>query len=79
MPRTVRPLSDAAIRAAKPRAKPFRLFDGTGLYLDVQPSGSKLWRLKYRFAGKEKRLALGASRAADGRGRSAPSPSGPPR
>jgi integrase len=60
MPRTVRPLSDAAIRAAKPRAKPFRLFDGTGLYLDVQPSGSKLWRLKYRFAGKEKRLALGA-------------------
>jgi hypothetical protein len=79
MPRTVRPLSDAAIRAAKPREKPFRLFDGGGLYLEIHPSGSKLWRLKYRFAGKEKRLALGASRAADGRGRSAPSPSGPPR
>jgi hypothetical protein len=40
--------------------KPFRVFDGAGLYLEVQPSGSKLWRLKYRFAGKEKRLALGA-------------------
>ena len=60
MPRTVRPLSDAAIRAAKPRAKPFRLFDGLGLYIEVHPSGAKLWRMKYRFDGKEKRLAFGA-------------------
>jgi len=52
-------LSDAAIRKAKPADKPLRLFDGGGLYLEISPSGSKLWRLKYRFAGKEKRLALG--------------------
>ena len=52
-------LSDSAIRKAKPADKPIRLFDGGGLYLEISPSGSKLWRLKYRFAGKEKRLALG--------------------
>jgi hypothetical protein len=52
-------LSDTAIRNAKPAAKPYRLFDGGGLYLEVSPSGGKLWRLKYRFDGKEKRLALG--------------------
>jgi integrase len=55
----VMPLSDTAIRNAKPAAKPYRLFDGGGLYLEVSPSGGKLWRLKYRFDGKEKRLALG--------------------
>jgi hypothetical protein len=48
-------LSDSAIRKAKPADKPIRLFDGGGLYLEISPSGSKLWRLKYRFAGKEKR------------------------
>jgi hypothetical protein len=52
-------LSDSAIRKAKPADKPIRLFDGGGLYLEISPSGGKLWRLKYRFAGKEKRLALG--------------------
>ena len=52
-------LSDAAIRKAKPADKPLRLFDGGGLYLEISPSGSKLWRLKYRFPGREKRLALG--------------------
>ena len=52
-------LSDSAIRKAKPVDKPIRLFDGGGLYLEISPSGSKLWRLKYRFAGKENRLALG--------------------
>ena len=52
-------LSDSAIRKAKPADKPIRLFDGGGLYLEISPSGSKLWRLTYRFAGKEKRLALG--------------------
>lgn len=52
-------LSDSAIRKAKPADKPIRLFDGGGLYLEISPSGNKLWRLKYRFAGKEKRLALG--------------------
>jgi integrase len=53
------PLSDTTIRTAKPSDKPQRLFDGGGLYLEVSPSGGKLWRLKYRFGGKEKRLALG--------------------
>lgn len=53
------PLTDAAIRAAKPRAKPFKLSDSGGLYLEVAPSGGKWWRFKYRLAGKEKRLSLG--------------------
>lgn len=52
-------LSDAAIRNAKPGDKAVRLFDGGGLYLEVSPVGGKLWRWKYRFDGKEKRLALG--------------------
>lgn len=54
------PLSDTAIRNAKPAEKPVRMFDGGGLYLEISPAGGKLWRLKYRFGGKEKRLALGA-------------------
>lgn len=53
-------LTDTAIRNAKPGAKPVKLFDAAGLYLLVQPTGSKLWRLKYRFGGSEKLLALGA-------------------
>ena len=53
-------LSDTAIRKAKPKEKPFKLADGGGLFLLVQPSGSKWWRYKYRFGGKEKLLALGA-------------------
>jgi integrase len=52
-------LSELAVRNAKPGTKPIRLFDGGGLYLEVSPSGGKLWRMKYRFDGKEKRLALG--------------------
>lgn len=52
-------LTDVAIRNAKPEAKPKRLSDGGGLYLEISPAGGKLWRLKYRFGGKEKRLALG--------------------
>ena len=53
------PLTDTAIRNAKPASKPNRLFDGGGLYLEVSPSGGKWWRFKYRFGGKEKRLSLG--------------------
>ncbi len=53
------PLSDTAIRKAKPADKPVRLFDGGGLYLEIAPSGGKWWRLKYRFLGKEKRLSMG--------------------
>lgn len=54
------PLTDTTIRNAKPGTKPVRLFDGGGMYIEVSPAGGKLWRLKYRFDGKEKRLALGA-------------------
>lgn len=53
------PLTDAAIRNAKPGSKPRKLADEKGLFVLVHPNGSKYWRLKYRFAGKEKLLALG--------------------
>jgi integrase len=52
-------LSDAGIRAAKPTAKQYKLFDGGGLFLIVRPSGGKLWRLKYRHLGKEQQLTVG--------------------
>jgi len=52
-------LSDAKVRNAKPKAKPYKIADNEGLFLLVMPSGSKYWRLKYFFAGKEKLLALG--------------------
>jgi hypothetical protein len=54
-----RPLTDVAIKNAKPRNRPYRMYDSLGLYLEVTTGGSKLWRLKYRFAGKEKRISLG--------------------
>src|SRR5271157_3414915 len=54
------PLSDTLVRKCKPSAKPKKLSDGGGLHVLVQPNGSKLWRLAYRFAGKQKTLALGA-------------------
>lgn len=53
------PLKDTEVRALKALDKSYRRADGHGLYIEVFPNGSKLWRLKYRFAGKEKRLALG--------------------
>ena len=56
---TPMPLTDVKIRNAKPADKPQRLWDGGGLYLEVSPAGGRLWRLKYRFQGKEKVLALG--------------------
>ena len=52
-------LSDAKARNAKPKAKAYKISDGEGLFLLITPSGSKYWRLKYFFAGKEKLLALG--------------------
>ncbi|WP_370974308.1 tyrosine-type recombinase/integrase [Enterobacter wuhouensis] len=54
------PLTDTAIRNAKPIDKPYKLSDAQGLYLLIKPNGSKLWQLKYRFGGKEKKLAFGA-------------------
>jgi integrase len=53
------PLTDTAVRGAKAGNKPQKLSDGGGLFLLVQPSGSKLWRLAYRFGGKQKTQALG--------------------
>lgn len=52
-------LTDTAIRNAKPKDKPYKMGDTGGLFLLVQPSGGKLWRLKYRVDGKEKKLGLG--------------------
>lgn len=60
MPRKTLPLSDLQIRQAKPKEKPYKLFDGGGLFLEVSTSGGKLWRFKYRFGGLEKKLSLGA-------------------
>jgi integrase len=53
------PLTDTQIRNAKPTEKPFKLSDGGWLFLVVQPSGSKLWRMAYRFHGVEKTLSFG--------------------
>ena len=53
------PLTATAIRKAKPREKPRKLYDSRGLYLEIAPRGTKAWRFKYRFAGKEKRISMG--------------------
>lgn len=53
------PLSDKAISLAKPKEKPYRLYDREGMYIEIAPSGGKYWRAKYRFEGKETRLSLG--------------------
>lgn len=60
MPKRIVPLTDTVIRKTKSADKPFKLFDGGGLFLLVTPTGGKLWNLKYRFEGKENRIALGA-------------------
>jgi hypothetical protein len=52
-------LTDKAVKSVRSEPKPRKLFDGAGLFLLVTPAGSKLWRQKYRYAGKEKQLALG--------------------
>ena len=52
-------LTDIAIRNAKARETQYKLSDSAGLYLLVQTNGSKYWRLKYRFASKEKTLSIG--------------------
>lgn len=54
------PLTDVKIRNTKPGDKPLKLADGGGLYLEVKPNGSKLWRYRYRIAGKENVFAIGA-------------------
>jgi integrase len=52
-------LNDTRVRTAKPADRPIKLSDSGGLYLLIKPNGSKLWRLAYRFAGKQKSLAFG--------------------
>ena len=52
-------LTELEIKKAKPEAKPYKMGDSGGMYLLVQPNGSKYWRLKYRYLGVEKTLALG--------------------
>lgn len=52
-------LTDAEIRRSKPKDKPYKLSDAEGLYLYIQPNGSRLWRMKYRFGGREKTLSFG--------------------
>jgi integrase len=54
------PLTIKALDALKPELKARKLFDGGGLYLEVRPTGAKLWRLKYRHAGVENRISFGA-------------------
>lgn len=61
MARTTAPLTDTACRTAKPREREYKLFDGDGLYLLVQPNGRKGWRLRYvKPDGREGLTALGS-------------------
>ena len=54
------PLTDTAIKALRPKEKPYKAFDGGGLYIEVLTTGTKVWRIKYRRDKKEQRLTLGA-------------------
>ena len=53
-------LTERAIKALKPREKPYKKADGRGLFLIVRPDGARWWRFKYKLAGREKQLSLGA-------------------
>ena len=53
------PLTEIQVKSVKPEAKTKRVTDEKGMYLEITPKGQKYWRLKYRFEGKEKRLAIG--------------------
>lgn len=52
-------LTEPKLKAAKPKDKEYKLFDGGGLYLLIRPTGKKYWKYKYRFHGKEKKLSIG--------------------
>jgi integrase len=60
VPRQATPLTDVRIRSRKPASKETRLYDANGLYLSIAPSGARWWRLKYYFAGRERRTGLGS-------------------
>jgi hypothetical protein len=59
MAKKIAPLTDKAVLNAKPEEKARKLFDGSGLFLLINPDGGRYWRLKYRYGGTEKLLALG--------------------
>ncbi|WAW10406.1 integrase arm-type DNA-binding domain-containing protein [Oxalobacter vibrioformis] len=59
MARIIKPLSPLQIKNAKPKEKPYKLFDGSGLYMEVTPIGSKLWRMKIRIDNRERLLSFG--------------------
>ncbi|MCB2097944.1 MAG: DUF4102 domain-containing protein, partial [Parvularculaceae bacterium] len=54
------PLSQMAVRNAKPKDKDYKLTDGEGMFLFVTKAGGKFWRWSYRFGGKQKTVSLGA-------------------
>lgn len=61
MPKLAKPLTDAQVKNAKPKEKPYTLADGGGMYLEIMPTGSKIWRMSYRQPnGKNTRLTFGA-------------------
>lgn len=53
-------LTNITCKNSKPSDKPYKLFDGAGLYLEVMPNGNRYWRFKYRMHGKENRISLGS-------------------
>ena len=60
MPKRIAPITDLQVSKVKCQGKQVTLFDGGGLYLLVTPTGGKLWRMKYRYDGKDKLLSFGA-------------------
>lgn len=60
IPIDVMKLTDINVKNARPRDKPQKMSDGDGLFLFISPAGGKLWRLAYRFNGKQKNLSFGA-------------------
>lgn len=61
MPKLAKPLTDTQVRTAKPKEKSYTLPDGGGMYLEISPVGSKIWRMSYRQEnGKQNRLTFGA-------------------
>jgi integrase len=60
VPKRIQPLTELKAKNAKPKATEYKLSDGLGLHLLVTPSGGKLWRLQYRYDGKQKKISFGA-------------------
>src|SRR5690349_21588584 len=60
MPSRTQGLTDARLRNLKPAAKPYKVFDAGGLYLQITPVGGRHWRLKFRVFGKEQLLSFGS-------------------